>query len=976
MAKKVKKSLKLLRGVGLGLSCLLLILGLILNYVMLTMGPMIDAFLAGPVSDASREEIQEARQAGKALAQEAQAAGTVLLRNENQTLPLDAGVKKVNVFGWAATQWLGGGSGSGGVNAVHTDLLQALEEYGIACNPGLIDFYRDFQGAREYTSTLNSFPEQSCRLYEPKMEHYPTELLKNAGAFSDTALVVIGRLSGESNDCTQVQYKRNEKGGEILTDDSRTYLDLSREEVALLEYVGQHFDKVIVLINSGNVMALGPVETIPGIDACLMVGMTGMDGAAAIPRMLWGDLEPSGRTADTWAYDFASAASYANSGAQSVGAYTGAQGLYPADGTNNGNLGVPYPYTQVSYADYAEGIYIGYKWYETADAEGFWDGVSNEYGTGYEGVVQYPFGFGLSYTEFSWELVSADRGPGDDVKVRLRVTNTGSRPGRDVVQLYGTAPYIPGGIEKSAVELVAFGKTGLLAPGESQELILECSIRDLASYDFNDANGNGFAGYELDAGEYILSIRRDAHTVVDTVNLSVTQGVQYPLDGHTGSPVSNKFTGGDAVDGVSLDGSDSGQNITWLTRADFEGTFPRENVDSRPMAEKLRALNLYTAEMARQWIDPQAAGITTGAENGLKIEEEGVITDLGKALGKNFDDPRWETLLDQLTKEEMLELNLHGYSKMSAIPSIGKEHSKDADGPAQIGGFNGGANSGTGFPSASTLAQSWDVSLAREVGRTVGHQAALLGYSGWYAPAVNLHRSPFNGRNYEYYSEDAFLSGHICGSTVAGSLEAGTFCYVKHLVCNDQESGIYRDGIYLWMTEQNLRQTYLEPFRIIVEEYGATGLMTAYNRIGAVWAGGSEALLRGILQQEWGFRGAVITDYSDHHAFMSGDHSLRAGGTLWMDGMFAGQLQYEAQSNSFWQAMRAAAKRNIYTYLNARVRNLDYVQASGNEALLRPTVKSPFPVWRLAVAGITALGVLTVALSVRSLWRQRKSAPA
>lgn len=979
MAKKekVRKPHGILHSIGLFLSCLLLIIGIVLNGVMLSMGSMIDAFIAAPKSDASPEQIQLALEEGKTLAAEIQAESTVLLQNLNNVLPLSADINQINVFGWASTQWLGGGSGSGGVNAVNTNLLSALENYGIRYNTDLVHMYQDFQPNREYTATLSSYPEQSCQLYEPSIEdtaYYTEQMLADAKAYSNTALVVLGRISGESNDCTQIQYKRTVKGGEIVVDESRTYLDLSAEEEALLTYVGENYENVIVLVNSGNVMALGAIETTPGIDACLMVGMTGMDAASAIPAMLWGEVEPSGRTADTWAYDFATAASYANAGAQSVGAYTNADGLYPANGTNNGNLGSPLLYSQVSYADYVEGIYIGYKWYETADAEGYWDDVSNVYGTGYDGVVQYPFGFGLSYTSFDWEIMKMPTELDKDgtVEVQVKVKNTGNRAGKDVVQLYYTAPYIPGEIEKSSVELAAFGKTQLLQPGEEQTLTLTFDVRDMASYDYNDANGNSFKGYELDAGEYTISVRHDSHTVEEAVTLTLEESEQYPTDAYTGAEVSNKFTGEDAMDGISLDGTDSEQNIVYMTRADFVGTFPKANVNSRPMTENVAALNLYTPEMAQQWIDENDEPIITGAKNGLLVEKDGVITELGKQLGADFNDPQWDAVLDQMTKEEMIELNIHGYAKMSAVDSIGKEHSKDADGPAQIGSFTGGANSGTGFSSASTLAQSWNTELAREEGRMIGRQAGLFGYSGWYAPAVNMHRSPFNGRNYEYYSEDSYLSGQMCGNTVAGSMESGTFCYVKHFICNDQESGIYRDSIYLWMTEQTLRQTYLEPFRIIVEEYGATGLMSAYNRIGAVWAGGSKALLTGITQDEWGFHGAIVTDYSDHHQFMNGDQMIRAGGTMWMDGMFAGTLTCETESNSFWQAMRAAAKRNIYTYLNARVCNLEYVEETGDTEALRPTIKAPFPMWRVLVVVIGLLGVFCVVMSIRALVRDHK----
>lgn len=969
--KKPRKPHLVRRSIGLLFASLLLILALVFTMMAPGMSTMLDSFAGGVKGTATDTEIAATAEKAGALAKQVEAEAIVLLQNTDDLLPLERNINKVNVFGWASTAWLGGGSGSGGVSKVDVDLIGALNAYGIETNTALTDMYKDFRSGREYVRTLNSWPEQSCRLYEPSVSntnYYSEALLADAKAFSDTAIVVFGRISGESNDATQSQYKLLEKDGQIVVDESRTYLDLSAEEIELLTYVGANYENVVVVLNTANVMTLGQVETVPGIDACVMVGFTGQNGAAAIPEVLWGDVSPSGKTADTWAYAFDTAAGYANSAAGGVGAYTGAEGLYPFNGTTCGNMGAPFTYDQVSFVDYAEGIYVGYKWYETADAEGFWDNVSNEYGTGYDGVVQYPFGYGLSYTTFDWEITETPSrmDPEGELTVKVKVTNTGDVAGKDVVQLYYTSPYISGEIEKSAVELGAFAKTNLLQPGESQEVVLTLSIYDMASYDCYDANGNGFSGYELDAGEYVLSLRRDAHHTQDTILLSLADGVQYETDPNTGLTVANKFTGDAAMDGISLDGGNSGQNIVFLTRADFAGTIPTGNPMQRPMADNVAYLNLYTQEHADAWIDPKNEPITTGADNGLKVMENNQLTELGRRLGSDYNDPQWEALLDQLTEEEMLNLVAHGYGHTAGVESIGKDQTLDADGPAQIGSFTG-MNPGTGFPSSSTLAQTWNTQLALEEGRLIGHQAVERGYSGWYAPAVNMHRSPFNGRNYEYYSEDSLLSGKMCGNTVSGALDAGVFCYVKHFLCNDGEAGVYRDSIYVWMTEQAVREVYLEPFRIIVEEFGASGIMTAYNRLGAVWAGGSEALLTGILRDEWGFQGAVITDYSDHHEFMNGDQMLRAGGDLWMDGVFPGQLRYETESNSFKQALRRSSKNIIFMHLNAMARNLDYVESTGDTEMIRPVIATNMPLWQKLLIGLDILAVALFALALRGV---------
>jgi len=966
---KLRKPHLAIRGILMALTTVLLVAGIAL----FAMAPSINAMASKLLpwsSSATSEEIAATNEESVALAEQVEAEGAVLLRNEGDVLPLSSDVTKVNVFGWRSVAWMGGGSGSGGVSSVDTDFLGALEDYGIEYNTELTDMYRAFNDGGGIARTLSSTPEQSSTLYEPSIsdsDYYTEELLANAESYSDTAIVVLGRYAGESNDPTQVQYKVTTADGETQVDESRTTLDLSTEEEELLSYVGSHFENVIVVINSGNVMALGGLETIDGIDACLMAGQSGQYSASALPKILWGEVNPSGKTVDTWAYDFATAASYANVGENGVGAYEGADGLYPMDGeTTNGNLDEAALYTQVSYADYAEGIYVGYRWYETADTEGYWDGVSNEYGAGYEGVVQYPFGYGLSYTDFSWEIVD---GPSDgdaldadgDVTFTVRVTNTGDVAGKDVVELYFGAPYIEGQIEKSSVELGAYAKTKLLEPGESDEVTLTVHVRDMASYDCYDANENGFAGYELDEGEYVFSLRTDAHNVDDAegaeVTLTLAENVQFPTDETTGEEVSNKFTGDDAIDGVSVDGTTSGEGITYLTRADFEGTFPTENVDSRPISDEVAALNLYTAD----WSDDKSLAVTTGADNGLLIEEDGELTELGRALGSDPDDERWGDLLDQLTEDEMATLCGYAYSGTSALESIGKPETKDADGPAQIGGFLG-VSAGTGFPSPWTLAQTWNTELAREYGRAIAKEAGQLGYSGWYAPATNLHRSPFGGRNYEYYSEDPLISGEACGNVVAGSKEMGVVCYVKHFINDDTESYMYRDSIYIWETEQALRELYLEPFHTIIEDYGNMGLMTSYNRIGAVWAGGSEALIQGVLRGEWGYDGVIITDYCDHPVFMNIDQQLATGGDLWMNAM--GGTPEGAGTTECTAQLRRAAKDVIYTYLNMRVSNEEY--AAGDASLLKPTAKPSTLVSTVATAVLVVAGILFL-LALRSL---------
>lgn len=887
----------------------------------------LDGFYGTYAVKTDKVQMKKYLEAGEEAAFDVQAEGTVLLQN-NGVLPLEKEIKNINVFGWASTNWLASGSGSAQTVGIETDLLQALEKAGFSYNADLAKMYEKFMGANPFKDALHNYAEKTCRLYEPSItneKYYSKDLLAKVKEFSDTAIVVLGRYSGESIDCPREQYKvtetQNGKYDEknVIVDKNRTFLDASTEEIELLEYVAANYENVIVLVNNTNQMNLNFLATIDGIDACLVTGTTGINAANAIPAILSGDVNPSGRLADTYAYDFSTSSTYTNSGMEGEGTYLNAEGLYPADGvTTNPNVGDNPLYEGVSYVDYVEGIYVGYKWYETADAEGFWDDVDNQYGKGYEGVVQFPFGYGLSYTTFSQEIVDYST-EDDEIKITVKVTNTGEVAGKEVVQLYYTPPYTKGGIEKSHVELCGFAKTKLLKPGECEEVTISFKVEDMASYDCYDANKNGFAGYEVEAGDYVIKVMKNAHELAGentTVTFYNPANIQYPTSSTTGNDVSNKFTGETAVDGVSVDGSDSDANITYLTRADFKGTFPQKLAANRVMTDSLKDLNLYLEEDADAFIEESDVDIVTDADNGLLLYDENGFTELGLELGGDYNHENWDAVLDQMSLEEIKNLVLHGYTKTMEVSSIGKIQTKDYDGPAQMGGFaNCVQGKTTGFPNATVIAQTWNADLAYNFGLIEGSQAGELGIEGWYAPAANMHRTPFGGRNYEYYSEDEFISGIMAAKTVEGSLDAGTYCYMKHLICYEQDS--MRDSLYTWMTEQALREIYLEPFQIAIKEGGLSGIMTSYNRLGAVWAGGSKALMTDVIRGEFGFQGCIITDYSDHQNFMIMDQALRAGGDLWMDGFVMGDFAYETESNSFKQELRRACKNILYMWANA-----------------------------------------------------------
>ena len=1067
----------------------LLALVIVLSAVVGAFAETLDKFVVGYKDGGAASSA--ARAGGAKLAEQIQAEGTVLVKNEkedgNPLLPLKKSeVPKVAVLGWAATDWVISGSGSGQVktsegksNDYTVTLLDALEESGIEYFTKLTDYYESFGhhrdasengggigGAQANAGSLKSFNYEFSRLYEPDVanETY-ANLLNEAAEYSSTAFVVLGRVSGESNDSPKVQYKMNKASNEgsianknmssvNTVDPNRTYLEISTEEDKLLKKAAEKFDNVIVLINSTNVMELGFMDTIPGLDACLVVATTGTAGARAIPKLIYSDLTekdedgndvtvsytPSGKLADTYAYDLSTSSTYVDTGSgnDTTHFYTNSNGLYPTT-VSHTNGSSDEAYRGVAYQDYRESVYMGYKWYETADAYGFWEneeaakqgkwykpGSTTEYIKGYDDVVQYPFGYGLSYTTFSWDithlgfpneygLTSSDKNA--EFTVGVTVTNTGKVPGQDVVELYYTLnPTHDAGIERASVNLLAFGKTqNILKPGESEYVELTFKASDLASYDYEEKivrNG----GYVIEAGEILLTLRTDAHHLAgdkivtgdksehttDTITLKAASNIRVMEE------AKNLFTGEDTTDGVAIDGnSDGSAEITYLSRLDFENTFPFELGESRAMTEKIKALNLYSREQAEAWdadhdfedVEIPGSGEMLVAETDWsKNEGKGEVkelTELGMELGTNYNDPRWEQLLDVIPKSVMEDLVLHGYTHTAKITAIGKPETLDVDGPNQIFSFTGSHPEATGY-SSIVLAQSWNYQLAYSMGLSFGEEAASYGALGWYGPGVNVHRSPFGGRNYEYYSEDALLSGVMCSYTVKAAKNKGVFCWLKHLCLYEGESG--RDGMYTWVTEQALREIYLRPFEIAVRgdkitspymgeaekalDGTSTAIMTSYGRIGAVWTGGSEALLTELVRGEWGYKGSFLTDYADHHTFMNGDQMLRAGGDTWMDcysqTVDPGVFKYTTNSNAAKQQLRNATKNVVYTWLNALVTNAKY-----NEGIDKGTIsgnisipQSPILNFRWYIPVVVVVDVLLVAgagvLVLFAFWSPKK----
>ena len=993
----MKKALKITNFVAMGVLGAIVITANVL--ALGTFKETLQTFVFGYQVDKAAAE--QNRASGEKLAKELVEEGVVMVKNDDDTLPLNKALnKKVNVFGWGSVAWVPGGSGSGRVvDSNNTSnlyaksgLIEALNDYGIETNTDLTNFYKKLGTTRPgYSSgTLNTYDYQFHRLIEPKMDDYSDELLEEAEEYSDTAIVVLSRVSGESSDAPLVQYKGSSSSS-VPNDSFKTYLDASNEELELLEYVAETYANTVVVINSTNTMNLSFMDSIKGLSSCLVCGATGMSAASGVVSVLYGDANPSGRLSDTYPYDFKTNASYVNSGSAGVGTYTNATNLYPADGTTNGNVGSPAPkYDGVSYLDYVEGIYVGYKWYETADVEGFWNDVDNEYGKGYKGVVQYPFGYGKSYTDFSWEVVdlaipnNGEIDKDSKISVTVRVTNTGHEKGRDVVELYFTPPYTKGGIEKSAINLVAFGKTSLLEPETFEDIVLEFDVRDMASYDFDDANNNGITGYELEKGDYQIKLMSDAHNLKEmvasshgsnTITYKVNKNIYYALDEVSGNEVYNRFTGEETEDGVSIDGTDSGADILFLSRSNFKATFPEEREDNRAISKNIRDNNLYDATMASASNDPSDEAPVFGANNGKKVYDNGAVTELGLKLGANYDDPEWEDVLDQLNENELRNMTLHGYVKTGALSSVGKPEQTCVDGPNQIGSFNL-PKAGTGFPNATLVAQTWSTRLAYDFGLALGAEAKTLGYDGWYGPGVNIHRSPFGGRNYEYFSEDAILSGVMSAHEIQGAKNQNVYCFLKHFITYEQES--MRDGISVWLTEQALREVYLKPFEIAIKDGGAGGVMTSYGRLGATWAGGNIALISGVLREEWGFNGMVLTDYADHQKYMNGDQQLRAGGDLWMDGYNNnGTYKFDTSSNTFRQHLRRAGHDVLYAWLNTEYVHSKYDPSKDSISVIAGKKGKANDWWIGTLYGVdAALAVVIAGWAVLIILRDKKQKSA
>lgn len=835
----------------------------------------------------SEETSAESGKLGTKIVEE----GIVLLKNEDNILPFTSSNKKINVFGWSSTNPIYGGTGSGTIDTSKSiSLLDSLKNTGYEVNSELVDFYTSYRSSRPMVGMFG----QDWTIPEPKIEEYQSAgILEQAKEFSDTALIVISRSGGEGADLPRsITDKDNLKEGGMFgmtgvrytsnPDDvapDKHYLELSNREEEMVKNVTSEFDNVVVIVNSANPMELGWLDEYSSIKGALWYPGPGITGFSALGGILNGTVNPSGKLPDTYVYDLLdtpTANNYGNFAYDNM-----------ADVINSDDSETNY---QAHFTNYVEGIYVGYKFYETAAAEGLID---------YESKVQYPFGYGLSYTDFEQEISEFTQN-NNAISLDVTVTNTGNTAGKEVVEAYYTPPYHNGGIEKAEVNLVEFTKTNNLAPGESQTVTLNFDLEDMASYDYEN-----YESYLLEQGDYNISIRSDANTVIESRNINIGEDIVY----------NEKNDGGrsDDVETATNQFDHAYGNVTYLSREDGFANY--EEATAVPsdfsLAEEFKndflAIANYNVEEHNDSSDQMPV---TGEDNDLDIRD---------VAGLDYDAPQWEQLLDQLSTADMNKLIALGGYSTSAVNIINAPRTVSADGPAGLNN-NFSGQSGTGFPTAVLIASTWNKELAYNFGIQMGKEAEEMHVTGWYAPSMNIHRSSFLGRSFEYYSEDPYLSGAIAAKSTKGAEEKGLVAYIKHFALNDQETN-RTNMLATWADEQTIREVYLKPFEMSVKEGGATGAMSAFNYIGNRWAGASSSLLNGVLRDEWGFRGHVITDYfmgDKSTGFMDADIAIRNGNDLMLSTTGEnGAYVDDTESATSILAMRDAAHNILYSVANS-----------------------------------------------------------
>ena len=871
-------------------------------------GPMynnVSGFLNASKVELSDETVAQSRATVQKVGEE----GVVLLKN-NGILPLNTEeTKKLNVFGWSSTNPIYGGTGSGSSSsATAVSILQSLKDAGFEPNEGLSGMYVEYRAERPTIAMAS----QDWTVPEPPVSVYNDNMMNAIHEYSDTAVIVIGRSGGEGadlptdmkavldgtyNPASKVSAAPGNYGymnavawNNGAYDDfeaGESYLELSVTEENLVKMVCSEFDKVIVIINANNTMELGWVDEYPQIGAVLLVPGAGVTGFAALGEIMSGAVNPSGRTADTFVKDLFDTPYINNIGEMS---FTNVDDLKAQIAANDG----AYEGT-IAFVNYVEGIYVGYKYYETASDEG---------AIKYEDKVQYPFGYGLSYTTFDQKIQNF-KVDGGTVNFDVVVTNTGSVAGKDVVEVYFTPPYTNGGIEKASVNLIDFAKTEVIEPGASETLSFFFPLEDMAAYDSEEIKVKG-GGYILEAGDYTISLRADSHTVLAEEKFNVAADIDYSQTKRDSDNIAavNQFNDYARGDFEVLSRKDKFANYGTTCGRKLEADDFIMDDATRAKIEEY-AFGFYDGT---KYNDPADEMPTTGAKNGLKLAD---------MTGLAYDDPKWDQLLDQLTFEDMATMINVGGWQTAPIDSVGKVGTSDCDGPAGLSNFITGAY-GTAYPAETLMAMTWNSALAEEIGTSMGQEYQDANNYGWYGPAMNTHRSAFAGRNFEYYSEDGLLAGVIAAREINGASTKGVYPYIKHYAMNDQETN--RCSFLLtYAPEQAFREIYLKPFEIAVKKYQGQALaaMSAFNWIGTEPGCANNELLNTVLRDEWGFRGMVETDYNGSYGYQITDHCIRNGNDLMLGFNGAASNVLSDQSATAVKAMRQACKNILYTVGNS-----------------------------------------------------------
>ena len=856
-----------------GEAAIAMVLAVVVCVNMICFGPMATLIgLAtgnGTLSDETNEEAAE-------VAEEIMEDGIVLLKNES-LLPLNE-TKKLNIFGWESINPAYGGAGSGGINDLYdiVSLNQGLENAGFSINQELVDFYNNY-GA---DNPEMSIQKQSWTLPEPPVDTYDDELIESAKEYSDVAVVVLSRKAGEGHndipmDVKKAAYDNNSDEYDDFPEGEH-YLQLSQTERDMVDMVCSNFDNVIVIYNGANQFELGFADEYPQIKSVVWCPGTGNVGFNALGKVFSGEVNPSGKTPDTFIYDMTTAPWWNNAEKTE---YTNLADM-AVEGMNAGTAQVYAP----AFTNYVEGIYVGYKYYETAAQEGAID---------YDKTVQYPFGYGLSYTEFEQKMGELEEKDGQ-ISVDVEVTNTGDVAGKDVVEVYYKPPYTNGGIEKSSANLIEFEKTNLLQPGESQTVTVTFSIEDMASYDENNAKA-----YVLEKGDYVISINSDSHTVLDQKTYTADKDVVYKGE--------NKRASDDTAATNVFE--DAKGDVTYLSRADHFANYEEATVApaSAELGEPyVSEYHLNSNFDKTTYLNDEDVMPTTGADNGL------TLADMRDA---DYDDPRWEKLLDQLTVDEMANMIAMAGYQTAAMDSVGKVATLDFDGPAAINNNFTGVGS-IGFPIEVVVASTWNKELAQAWGECMGKISQEMGAEGWYAPGMNTHRTAFGARNYEYFSEDGVLAGNMGAKAVEGAREYGVYSYIKHFALYEGNAKM----VSVWSNEQAIREIYLKPFEISVKQGGANAVMVSWSFLGDKWTGESSNLMNTVLRDEWGFRGMALTDFfrNNGHGFMNADAAL-ANGVDAMLSTFNGEENNVANPEhpTAVLQMRNACKNVMYTVVSS-----------------------------------------------------------